>query len=128
MTPRATILVVDDNPLNLKLIRLVLEAGGYGVVAAGDAERALAVLETLRPALILTDLQLPGMDGYRLTALVKADPAQAGVPVIALTSYAMKGDAERARAAGCDGYVTKPIDGDAVCALLAELLGGADAR
>lgn len=118
----AMILVIDDNAINLKLIRVTLEAAGHAVLTAEDSESALVVLATRRPDVILTDLQLPGLDGYELTMRVKADPDLAGIPVVAVTSYAMKGDAERAHHAGCDGYVTKPIDGDALCALVAELL------
>jgi len=106
----AKVLIVDDHPVNLKLARIVLATAGYDVATAVDAESALAVLGTWSPALILMDLQLPGVDGYELTRRIKADPARAGTAVVALTAYAMKGDEERARAAGCDGYITKPVD------------------
>ena len=89
---------------------MLLLGEGYDVRTAGDAEEALAVLATFRPRLILMDLQLPGMDGLELTRRLKADPATRDIVIVALTAYAMKGDEERARAAGCDGYVTKPID------------------
>jgi CheY-like chemotaxis protein len=104
------ILVVDDNPANLKLVRILLSGEGYDVRVAADAEEALSVLRGFRPRLILMDLQLPGMDGLALTARLKAEPATRDIEIIALTAYAMKGDEERARAAGCDGYITKPID------------------
>lgn len=108
------ILIVDDNAANLKLARVLLSGEGYEVRTAADAEQALELLETFRPRLILMDLQLPGMDGLELTRRLKADPMRRDIAVIALTAYAMKGDEEKARAAGCDGYVTKPIDTDAL--------------
>jgi CheY-like chemotaxis protein len=104
------ILIVDDNAANLKLARVLLAGEGYHVRTATDALEALAVLETFRPRLILMDLQLPGMDGFELTGRLKADPTHRDVVILALTAYAMKGDEERARAAGCDGYIAKPID------------------
>jgi two-component system cell cycle response regulator DivK len=104
------ILIVDDNPANLKLARVLLAAAGYEVRVAVDAEEALAVLDRFHPRLILMDLQLPGMDGLTLTRLLKDDPATRHVAILALTAYAMKGDEEKALLAGCDGYVTKPID------------------
>jgi two-component system, cell cycle response regulator DivK len=104
------LLIVDDNPINLKLARLLLTGAGYEVRTAGDAEEALKVLETYRPRLILMDIQLPGMDGLALTRRLKSDPATENIIVIALTAYAMKGDEERARASGCAGYFTKPLD------------------
>ena len=108
--PGEAILIVDDNVANLKLARVLLKGEGYEVRTAADAEEALEILREFRPRLILTDLQMPGMDGFELTRRLKADPALRGVIVLALTAYAMKGDEERARAAGCDGYVAKPID------------------
>jgi len=108
------LLIVDDNPVNLKLVRVLLQMEGYDVRTAEDAEEALRVLATFRPRLILMDLQLPGMDGLELTRRLKADPATRDMIVVAVTAYAMKGDDEKARAAGCDGYVTKPIDTQAL--------------
>jgi CheY-like chemotaxis protein len=116
------ILVVDDNPQNLKLVRVLLSSEGYAVRTAADAEEALRLLEGYAPRLVLMDLQLPGMDGLELTRRLKADPRRRGMLVVALTAYAMKGDEEKARAAGCDGYVTKPIDTDGLPRLLARLL------
>jgi CheY-like chemotaxis protein len=116
------VLVVDDNPQNLKLARVLLTIEGYEVRTAADAEEALRVLESFAPRLILMDLQLPGMDGLELTRRLKADPARRGIIVIALTAYAMKGDREKALAAGCDGYVSKPIDTVALPRLIAEHL------
>ncbi len=104
------ILIVDDNVVNLKLVRVLLASEGYDVRTAGDAEEALSVLASFSPRLILMDLQLPGMDGLELTRRLKADPARHDAVILAVTAYAMKGDEARALAAGCDGYVTKPID------------------
>jgi len=104
------ILIVDDNPANLKVARLLLTVEGYQVRTATDAEEARVVLEGFHPRLILMDIQLPGMDGLELTRRLKADPATRGALILAFTSYAMKGDEEKALAAGCDGYVSKPID------------------
>ena len=117
------LLVVDDNPINLKLLRLALQVEGYVVRTAVDAEQALAVLATFRARLILMDLQLPGMDGLDLTRRLKADGCEA--IIVAVTAYAMKGDAERARDSGCDGYVTKPIDTRTLGAVVARYLAGA---
>jgi CheY-like chemotaxis protein len=108
--PNRQILVVDDNPTNLKLASDVLEFAGYRVFKARDAEVALVLLEELRPALILMDIALPGMDGLTLTRKLKADPATNQIPIVALTAFAMKGDEQKALAAGCDGYITKPFN------------------
>lgn len=104
------ILAIDDNPANLKLIRVLLSAHGYDVRTATDAEEALELLAVETPALILMDIQLPGMDGLELSRRLKADPATRGITIVAVTAYAMKGDEARALAAGCDGYLPKPID------------------
>ena len=104
------ILIVDDNPSNTKLLAFLLASKGYEIRTAANADEALATLAEWKPRLILMDIQLPGMDGLTLTRQLKADPATADIPIIAATAYAMKGDEERARAAGCDGYLTKPID------------------
>ncbi len=105
-----SILIVDDNPVNSKLIRVLLAGEGYEVHTAGDAEAALRVLARLNPDLILMDVQLPGIDGLELTRRLKADPATRGIKILGLTAYAMKGDKEKILAAGCDGYIAKPID------------------
>jgi CheY-like chemotaxis protein len=110
MSDGAPILIVDDNASNTKLLAFLLTSKGYRVRTAANAPEALAVLEEFRPRLILMDIQLPGMDGLTLTKQLKADPRTSGILIIAATAYAMKGDAERVRAAGCDGYITKPID------------------
>ncbi len=112
------ILIVDDNPTNLKLVRVLLAGEGYEVRTAVDADDALAQLADFQPRLILMDLQLPGMDGLTLTRRLKQDPATRGIAILALTSYAMKGDEEKALAAGCDGYITKPIDPDDFSAIV----------
>jgi CheY-like chemotaxis protein len=122
------ILIVDDNPTNLKLARLVLEDEGYSVRTANDAEEALRLLESYTPRLILMDIQLPGIDGLELTRTLKSSPAHRGIQVVALTAYAMKGDEEKARAAGCDGYITKPIDLDALPGVIATLLARGSAE
>ena len=105
----ARILVVEDNPTNMKLVVMLLGKGGYTVITAMDAETGVTLARSEQPDLILMDIQLPGMDGLQATALLKSDPATRAIPVIALTALAMKGDEERIRAAGCDGYVAKPL-------------------
>jgi two-component system, cell cycle response regulator DivK len=116
------ILIVDDNPQNLKLARVVLAAEGYEVRTAGDAEEALVLLASYVPRVILMDLQLPHMDGFELTRRLKRQPAYRNTSIIALTAYAMKGDESRALAAGCDAYMSKPIDAEALVRLVAEHL------
>lgn len=108
--PSARILIVDDNVTNQKLVAYLMKQHGYEVVTAGDADAALASIAQVPPTLILMDIQLPGVDGLTLTRQLKADPATRDIVIIALTAYAMKGDQEKALAAGCDDYVTKPID------------------
>jgi len=117
-----TILIVDDNETNLKLVRVILVAEGYQVKSAADAEEALATLAGFHPRVILMDIQLPGMDGLTLTRHLRNDPAYADVIIIALTAYAMKGDEEKALAAGCDGYITKPIEPDLLPKAIADHL------
>ncbi len=104
------ILIVDDNPSNTKLLAFLLTAKGYEIRTAASADEAIAVLAEWKPRLILMDIQLPGMDGLTLTRQLKADPATRDIAIVAATAYAMKGDQERALAAGCNGYLTKPID------------------
>lgn len=104
------ILIIDDNPANVKLARLLLVNAGYDVRTAGDSSEALETLRSFSPRLILMDIQLPGMDGLQLTRRLKDDPATCGSIIVALTAYAMRGDEERSKAAGCDGYMCKPID------------------
>jgi CheY-like chemotaxis protein len=121
------VLVVDDNPVNLKLACFVLERSGYRVRSAANAEEALAAIAELKPRLVLMDIQLPGMDGLELTRRLKADPATRDIAIVAVTSYAMKGDEEKARLAGCDGYISKPIDTRALPDQVAARLAGAGA-
>jgi CheY-like chemotaxis protein len=104
------ILVVDDNPVNIKLAAALLSRAGYAVDQTGDAETALALIQASPPDLVLLDLQLPKMDGLELARLLKADERTRHVILVAFTAHAMKGDRERAAAAGCSGYLTKPID------------------
>lgn len=110
MTNRALILVVEDNEANQMLARAVLELEGYKVEVAGSAPEALSYLSSSTPDLILMDIQLPGLDGLSFTRALKADPATAEIPVVALTAHAMLGDREQALAAGCVGYIAKPIE------------------
>jgi two-component system cell cycle response regulator DivK len=105
----ASILVVEDTLANMTLAVFLLEHAGHSVLQAADAETGLALARKDHPALILMDIQLPGMDGLQATAILKQDPITAGIPIIALTALAMKGDEERIRAAGCDGYIAKPM-------------------
>lgn len=105
----AKILIVEDNPANMKLAVILLESANYTVLSATDAEAALRMARSERLDLILMDVQLPGMDGLEAVALLKRDETTRAIPVIALTALAMKGDEERIRAAGYDGYIAKPI-------------------
>ena len=105
-----TILIVDDNLINLKLLRILLTVEGYLVHTAGDANEALSLLETINPHLILMDLQLPDIDGLELTRMLKANPLYTDTIIIAITAYAMKGDDQKALRAGCNGYISKPVD------------------
>ena len=104
------ILVVEDNELNLKLVRCLLHLGNFEVLEAKDAETGIKLARQTTPDLILMDIQLPGMDGLEATRNIRKDPVLKDVPVIALTSYAMQGDEEKAKCAGCTGYIAKPID------------------
>jgi len=105
----ARVLVVEDNPANMKLATFLLQSAGHTVFAAADAEAGLTVARAEQPDLILMDIQLPRMDGLEATLELKRDEATRAIPVIALTALAMKGDEERIRAAGCDGYIAKPM-------------------
>jgi CheY-like chemotaxis protein len=121
-TKGASVLVVDDNATNLKLIAYLMRSHGYDVHTAMDAGAVMTEVGAHPPRLILMDLQLPGVDGLELTRRLKADPATKKIIVIAVTAYAMKGDQDRALAAGCDDYVTKPIDTRALPALIEQHL------
>ena len=105
-----TILIVDDNPVNMKLIRILLTGEGYDVRTAADAKEAIEVLTAVHPSLILMDIQLPGIDGLELTRRLKAEPTTRDITIVGLTAYAMKGDEERILGAGCAGYIAKPIN------------------
>jgi two-component system cell cycle response regulator DivK len=105
----AKVLVVEDNPANMTLATFLLESVGHAVLKATDAEAGVASARIDHPDLILMDIQLPGMDGLAAIRLLKADAATREIPVIALTALAMKGDEARIRAAGCDGYISKPL-------------------
>jgi two-component system cell cycle response regulator DivK len=109
MNPRR-ILLIEDNENNRYLVSFLLQAHGWEVVHAADGPRGLELAATLAPALILLDIQLPGMDGYSVARALKANAALAAIPVVAVTSYAMAPDRAKALAAGCDGYIEKPID------------------
>jgi two-component system cell cycle response regulator DivK len=104
------ILLVEDNAANMTLATFLLQSAGYEVITATDAETGVSLARAQNPALILMDIQLPGMDGLQATAQLRADESTRDIPVIALTALAMKGDEERIRAAGCDGYIAKPLD------------------
>jgi CheY-like chemotaxis protein len=103
------ILVVDDNLLNVELAVYLLQTAGFEVQSQADSTAALQHVVQFQPELILMDIQMPGIDGLTLTRQIKGDPATRGIVVLAFTAYAMHGDEERLRAAGCDGYVSKPI-------------------
>ena len=104
------ILIVDDNPLNLEMASFVLEADGLLVATVAEPEQVLARVSAFKPDLVLMDIQLPRIDGLDLTRRLRADPATAELVIVAFTAYAMKGDRDRLLAAGCDGYIAKPIE------------------
>ncbi|MEP7347031.1 MAG: response regulator [Gemmatimonadaceae bacterium] len=121
----ARILVVEDNSANMALAAFLLESAGHTVLGAVDAETGLALARNERPSLILMDIQLPGMDGLQATGVLKGDDATRDIPVIALTALAMKGDEERIRAAGCNGYIAKPMRYREFLSTIAEHLAAA---
>jgi CheY-like chemotaxis protein len=104
------ILIVEDNEVNRRLAEFLLRSQGYQVREAANAQEAFGMIKTERPNLIVMDIQLPDMDGLEATKKIKEQPETANIPVVAVTSYAMKGDREKALAAGCVGYITKPIN------------------
>ena len=104
------VLIVDDNAMNVTLASFVLCADGFEVESAADAREAVQQISAFRPDLILMDIQLPGVDGLDLTRQIKAEPSMQHIVVVAFTAFAMRGDEQKLRAAGCDGYVSKPID------------------
>jgi len=121
----AKVLIVEDNSANMTLAVFLLESAGHAVLSARDAEAGLTLARDEQPDLILMDIQLPGMDGLQATALLKQDDTTRAIPVIALTALAMKGDEERIRAAGCDGYIAKPMRYQEFLATIAAQLVGA---
>ncbi len=104
------ILIIEDNELNMKLVRSLLQLNSIETIEAYDAEKGIELAGTCKPNLILMDIQLPGIDGLEATRRIISNPDLKGIPIIALTSYAMEGDEDQALAAGCTGYITKPID------------------
>jgi len=124
----AKILVVDDNATNLKLVSTLLEFEGYDILTAVDAEEAQVLLATTLPDLILMDIALPGMDGLTLTRKLKAEERTRSIRIVALTAFAMKGDDQKALDAGCDGYITKPIDTRKLPDQVAEFLARASGQ
>ena len=119
-----TILVIEDNALNMKLVKSLLGIGKYNVLAAEDAESGMQVARENHPDLILMDIQLPGMDGLTATKILKADQNVQAIPIVALTSHAMEGDDKKALAAGCDGYIAKPIDTKNFLATIGQYITG----
>ncbi|CAN1571333.1 CheY FOG, CheY-like receiver [Burkholderiaceae bacterium] len=117
-----SILVIEDNPSNMKLAVFLLEKEGYDVLQASDAEEGIRIARQRLPALILMDVQLPGMDGLAATRLLKADAATQPIKILALTAFAMRGDQEKIRAAGCDAYIAKPIRYKEFLKVVADLL------
>jgi two-component system cell cycle response regulator DivK len=105
-----TLLIVDDNPENLKLIYLLLIQEGYVVQTVNSGEAAVAILTADTPDALLTDIQMPGMDGLQLTRLIRSHPRIGGIPILAISANAMRESIQEAYAAGCDSYITKPID------------------
>ena len=105
-----TILVIEDNALNMKLVKSLLSIGHYNIIEAADAETGVTLARDKKPDLILMDIHLPGMDGLTATRLIKEETSLKGIPVVAFTSFAMEGDEEKAMEAGCAGYITKPLN------------------
>ena len=122
------ILLVEDNLVNRRLVEFLLKTKGYEVWWRSSAPEAFTLLKEKHPDLILMDIQLPEMDGLTAARRLKADPTTRDIPVIAVTSYAMKGDEDKAREAGCNGYIAKPLDKDAFLQMVAETLGEGDAK
>jgi two-component system cell cycle response regulator DivK len=116
------ILLVEDTEDNRQLVRDLVASAGYDLLEAEDGEAGMSMAARHRPDLILMDMQLPVLDGYEASRRIKADPELRGIPIIAVTSYALSGDEAKARAAGCDGYVAKPFSPRQLLAKIAELL------
>lgn len=122
LTRSARILYIEDNPDNRMLVKRVLEAEGYQLLEAANAQEGLQQVLAQAPDLILMDINLPEVDGYTTTARIKATPGLASVKIVAVTANVMKGDREKTLAAGCDGYITKPIDVDLLPGQIAQFL------
>ena len=118
----AALLIVDDNLLNLKLMHHLLELKGHTISTANNADEALNQLSRFKPDLILMDLQLLGMNGFELTKIIKNDPKNKSIPIVAVTAFAMEQDKERALSIGCDGYITKPIDINTIHLTIADFI------
>ena len=116
------VLVVEDQEDNRQILRDLLASADIDMIEAGDGPAGLAAAASERPDLILMDIQLPGLDGYEVTRRIRADPALRAIPIIAVTSYALSGDEDKARAAGCDAYVTKPYSPRQLLAKIREFL------
>jgi two-component system cell cycle response regulator DivK len=121
MTKR--ILIVEDTEDNRQILRDLLTAAGYELIEAVDGAAGVAMAAKHKPDLVLMDIQLPLVDGYEATRRIKADPDLRHIPVVAVTSYALSGDEEKARAAGCDGYIAKPFSPRQLLGKVRELLG-----
>ena len=124
----ARVLIIEDNPANMKLASLLLRNAGHTTLCAVDAEAGLTLARADQPDLILMDIQLPGMDGLAATVLLKKDPLTAAIPVLALTAMAMKEDREKTRLAGCDAYIAKPLRYLELYEKIDALLAGRKAR
>jgi len=120
MTKR--ILIVEDTEDNRQILRDLLSAAGYELLEAADGEEGVAMAAEHRPDLILMDIQLPRVDGYEATRRIKGDPALKAIPIVAVTSYALSGDEEKTRAAGCDGYIAKPFSPKQLLGKVRELI------
>jgi two-component system cell cycle response regulator DivK len=120
----ARILVIEDNPVNMRLTVTLLQREGHEILEAADAEEGIRLARVHLPQLILMDVQLPGMDGLAASRLLKADAATHGIKIVALTALAMAGDRERVAAAGCDGYISKPIRYREFLKVVGEMVAG----
>ena len=123
-----SILIIDDSPLNLKLARVLLQSEGYLIRTAAGGNEALSILKTFKPDLILMDIQLPGIDGLELTRRIKANPDTQSIVVVALTASAMKGDEQKVRNAGCNGYISKPFESQNLLLRIREYLDAANGQ
>lgn len=126
MMNKPTILVIEDNELNMMLVRDLLKLEGYLVLEAYDAEKGLQLAREKQPAIILMDIQLPGMDGLKAARLLRDDPVLKKIPVVALTAYAMEKDRQEALAAGCKGFIAKPIDTRSFAVTISDFLPALD--